>query len=525
MGGWGAGLRGGARRLGALSGVIAVLVTAGSSHVGATAAAGPGDRSRGVMERVDAYADEQRARARIPGMALAVVEDGEVVHRLLRGKDGKGDAVTRRTPFLIGSLSKPVTATAVTHLAEAGSVELDRPVRRYLPWFRPSGPGAASMTVRHLLNQSSGLTERDGLVHADRFDNAAGGVERVARALAQVRTATPPGERHQYSNANYMLLGALVERVTGRPYGAWLRQEILRPLGMDRAIVDDHDAARRHLAPGHRYFFHHPRPFDAPFDSSGVPYGYVGADIDDLSRFALTQLGGGGPAARAVVSPAGLRRMHTGTVPAGTSHRYGFGWRDDTFDDLGERVVWHSGATPGYHGTVALAPDRGLAVVVQHNAYHPLRDEQLNSTAFGALRILLGGEPRPASADPMLATMPAVVAAAVVLVGAALGWSLLRLARPGGATTRGRRRVLVGGAVAVTGPLLLAHLAVLVLPRQATGVDLAQILLFVPDVGRLLVALAVLCGAQALARTVITVRTLRSTPNATRSRTSRTAAP
>ncbi len=507
-----------ARRAGAVClAVVAVMGTAAAPAPALPRAASPATAAptgaalpRDAMDRVDAYAERQRSATRAPGMALAVVQGGKVTHRRTWGTDGDGAPVTRRTPFLIGSLAKPVTATGVVHLAEAGSLRLDAPVRHYLPWFEPDGPGAARMTIRHLLTQTSGMTERDGLTRSDRFDNAPGGVARVARSLARVRTTARPGARHAYSNANYMLLGAVVERVTGRPFGEWLRSAVLRPLGMDGAVVDARDAGRRRLAPGHRYFFGHPEPFAPSFDGSGVPYGYLGADIDDLSGFAAAHLGHGGPAARAVVSPDGLRLMHRGTVPVGTSHRYGLGWRDDSFDDLGERIVWHGGATPGYHGTVVLAPGRDLAVVVQHNAYSPLRDEQLNSTAFGAMRILLGGQPEPAAADPMLITMPVLVTGTAVLLLLALGWSVFRLVRPRDSRLRSGRRIVVGGAATAAGFLLLAALAVWVLPRQVTSVDLAQILLFVPDTGRALVAVAVLAAALALVRGARTGRALRA---------------
>ncbi|MFJ2767254.1 serine hydrolase domain-containing protein [Streptomyces sp. NPDC087300] len=481
--------------------------TSASASGAASAADGP---TPAQLKRVDAHAQAQRERLRVPGMALAVVKDDAVVHRRTWGKDGDGEPITRQTPFLVGSLAKPITATAVLHLAEAGSLELDAPVRRYLPWFRPTGPSADRITLRDLLNQTSGLSERDGLKHADRFDNAPDGVERTARGLADARTGARPGERHEYSNANYMLLGAVVEKVSGRPFGAYLTSSVLRPFGMDGAIVDERGAERRRLAPGHRYFFGHPKRFDPPYDASGVPYGYVGADIDDLSRFAVAHLGGGSKAARAVVSPAGLREMHKGTIPAGTSHRYGLGWRDDSFE--GERVVWHGGATPGYHGTVVLAPERGLAVVVQDNAYSPQRDELLNATALGAMHILLGGRPAAASTDPMLDTLLTTVTGVTAVLALALLWSLFRLFRPSrGGPRAGRRRTVVGALVSVTGLLALAVSAVYVLPRQVT-VNLSEVLLFVPDTGRLLVAIGVLATALAVVRGALAVRAFRAAP-------------
>ncbi|QEU95936.1 serine hydrolase domain-containing protein [Streptomyces kanamyceticus] len=500
------------RRLGAAWLAAAAVVGTAASSAAASAptptksTAGP---TPAELKRVDAHAEKQRERLRLPGMALAVVKDDEVVHRRTWGKDGDGKPITRQTPFLVGSLSKPITSTAVMRLAEAGSLRLDAPVRRYLPWFRPSGPSADRITLRNLLNQTSGLSERDGIAHADRFDNAPGGVERTARGLAGARTGAPPGERHEYSNANYMLLGAVVEKVTGQPFGDYLRKSVLRPFGMDGTLVDERDAERRELAPGHRYFFGHPKRFDPPYDASGVPYGYVGADIDDLSRFAVAHLGHGDAAARAVVSPAGLRELHKGTVPAGTSHRYGLGWRDDSFE--GERVVWHGGATPGYHGTVVLAPERGLAVVVQDNAYSPQRDELLNATALGAMRILLGGRPAAASTDPMLDAMLTTVTVTAAVLALALLWSLFRIFRPSRGRPRGRRRIVVGAAVSVTGLLVLAVTAVYVLPRQVT-VDLSEILLFVPDTGWLLVAIGVLATALAVTRGGLAVRACLAAP-------------
>ena len=113
---------------------------------------------------IDAYIRRQMKDARIPGLALGIVHDGRPVH--LRGfgrADDSGRAFTPQTPFFIGSNSKSFTALAVMQLAEAGKLDLDAPVRRYIPWFRVADPEASALiTVRHLLNQTSGLTEGAG---------------------------------------------------------------------------------------------------------------------------------------------------------------------------------------------------------------------------------------------------------------------------------------------------------------------------------------------------------------------------
>ena len=141
-----------------------------------------GERREPGFAAVDDYVRAQMKAARIPGLALAIVQDGRAVH--LRGfgrADDGGRAFTPQTPFFIGSNSKSFTALAVMQLAEAGLGELDAPVRRYIPWFRVADPQASGqITIRHLLNQTSGLSEAAGNRSAGRGDAAAGG--RSARA-------------------------------------------------------------------------------------------------------------------------------------------------------------------------------------------------------------------------------------------------------------------------------------------------------------------------------------------------------
>src|SRR5215203_4102085 len=139
-----------------------------------------------TFEEIDAHIEGQMERLNIPGVALAIVEGDEIAH--LRGfgraRPG-GEEPTPHTPFIIGSLTKSFTALAVMQLVEAGKVELDAPVQRYLPWFRVADPRASvQITVRHLLNQTSGLPQLSGLRPLVDFDDSPGATERQARALS-----------------------------------------------------------------------------------------------------------------------------------------------------------------------------------------------------------------------------------------------------------------------------------------------------------------------------------------------------
>lgn len=138
-----------------------------------------------LYDTIDAYVEEQMHHLNIPGVSLAIVEGDQIVH--LRGfgqARPDGETSAPQTPFLIGSLTKSITALAVMQLVEAGKIELDAPVQGYLPWFRVADPlASAQITVRHLLNQTSGLSTSSGRLPLANFDDRPGATERQARVL------------------------------------------------------------------------------------------------------------------------------------------------------------------------------------------------------------------------------------------------------------------------------------------------------------------------------------------------------
>lgn len=433
---------------------------------------------------IDAYLRQHLADADIPGLAVAVVRGADVVHRFTAGTDGDGRPVTARTPFLLGSVSKPFTALAVQQLAEVGRIDLHAPVRRYLPWFRLADERAAArITVWQLLTHTSGLPRR--AVRTDRFDNTHDGLAAAVRELAAV---TPEAERYRYSDANYLVLGALVAQVGGQPFGPYLREHVLDPLDMRHSAATEAEAAG--IPAGHRYYFGQPQRFDAPFDTSGVPYGYLAASLDDLTHFVTAQLRGGRYRNTEVLSPQGIDLAHRSV--------HGLGWVESTLDGTGARMVWKAGADPGYFAHLVLLPEADLGVIVLSNVYSPAMDGVLASAAFNVARILHGVAPKPASADPALS------AARVGLVGLA-GLLLIAVAgsivRAGRGQRRSRVRVLagLGGWLAGCG---IVTAGALVLP-SIMGADLSQALLWTPDVGHGIVAVVVLAATLALTRLVI----------------------
>src|SRR5215212_2650030 len=141
---------------------LASLVVA-LGHLTAPAAAAPRSDAPDFAA-IDAYVQAKMQAARVPGLALGIVQGDQIVH--LKGfgtTDPSGRPVTPQTPFIIGSTTKSMTAVAIMQLVEAGKLELDAPIQRYLPWFHVADPDAsARITIRHLLNHTSGLPTTTG---------------------------------------------------------------------------------------------------------------------------------------------------------------------------------------------------------------------------------------------------------------------------------------------------------------------------------------------------------------------------
>jgi CubicO group peptidase (beta-lactamase class C family) len=163
----------------------------------ATAQSNPAPADSKQMAVIDAYIATQMQELRIPGLALGIVQGDQIVH--LKGfgiADPSGRAVTAQTPFNIGSTTKSFTALAIIQLAEAGRIELNAPVQRYLPWFQVADATAsAQITVRHLLHQTSGFSTRTGRRAPDaNVDMREDGLEQLVRGLSNVHLSQPVGQ-------------------------------------------------------------------------------------------------------------------------------------------------------------------------------------------------------------------------------------------------------------------------------------------------------------------------------------------
>jgi CubicO group peptidase (beta-lactamase class C family) len=357
---------------------------------------------------VDAYVEEQMRRFNIPGASLAIVEGDQIVH--LRGfgrAHPDGEPPTPQTPFFIGSLTKSFTALAVMQLVEAGKIDLDAPVQRYLPWFRVADPQAsaqtpalapersagASVTVRHLLNQTSGLPMLLGMTNLADVDDRPDAAERQVRALSTLKITRPVGSKFEYSNLNYNVLGLIVEAASGESYADYIRRHIFDPLEMRHSYTSKAEAQQDGLAMGHRFWFGVPvAARNLPIPRGSLSSGQLISSAKDMGHYLIAQLNDGRYGSAQILSSAGIDEMHQPAVEINemglSLGHYGMGWISDGTGE--SRIVSHSGIVPDFGGFMALVPEQKKGLVLLFNANHAMMKMTYDEVGAGAAQLLAG---------------------------------------------------------------------------------------------------------------------------------------
>jgi CubicO group peptidase (beta-lactamase class C family) len=351
-----------------------------------------------TLAAIDAYVEVQRRRLNIPGVSLAIVEGDRIVHLhgFGRAQPG-GDVPCPDTPFFIGSLTKSFTALAVMQLVEAGKIELDASVQRYLPWFQVADPtAAAQMTVRHLLNQTSGLAMSVGLATLGDFDSHEDATERQVRALSTLKLTRPVGAKFEYSNTNYNILGLIVEAASSESYSDYVQQHIFQPLDMTHSYTSKRVAQQNGLAVGHRYWFGHPVPAPDLFIPPGsLPSGQLISSAEDMAHYLIANLNGGRYGGRQILSGAGIAELHRGVAEwremGWLVGHYGMGWISQGTGS--SRIVSHSGTMPDFGAVMAIVPAQHTGLVLLCNANNAMMKMALDEFGLGAAQLLAGGRP------------------------------------------------------------------------------------------------------------------------------------
>ena len=339
--------------------------------------ASPVQQTETDFDAIDAYVAEEVKNLGIPGLALGIIQDGQIAH--LQGfgvADSSGTTVTPQTPFYLGSVTKSFTALAVLQLVEEGKVDLDAPVQTYLPWWSLADKeGSSTITVRHLLNQSSGVSTKDG----NRFWPSREGLEETLHKLNTIQLTQPVGTTFQYSNINYMTAGLIVEKASGQSYADYVTEHIFEPLGMQHSYAAHLPALADGLAQGHNYMFGRTFASDGPMPPSFLPTGLLISSAEDMTHYLIAHLNDGWYGENSVLTPQGIAELHERAIPVG-EHFYAMGWFVGTKD--GVKLMNHNGDAGRNHAIVTLVKERGLGVVLLANATGFVQQQQVDELSL-----------------------------------------------------------------------------------------------------------------------------------------------
>jgi CubicO group peptidase (beta-lactamase class C family) len=306
----------------------------------------------------------------IPGVAVGVWADGGETYAC-HGVTSLENSlpVTQDTLFLLASITKTYTATTLMRLVAEGRVELEAPVRRYVPELMLADErAAAEVTVLQLLNHTSGLDWR--LI----YDSGEGddALARLVAHLAELQLVAPPGTRASYSQAGYDLAGRIIEKVTGLTYEHAVASLILAPLGLANSFFSRDEVMTRRFVVGHN------RGEDGTLSIARMwryargdnPGGGLASSVAEQLRWARFHLGDGrADSGVSVLPPARLHQMQEPTVALRSSSlgdAIGIGWFLREVD--GVRAVGSAGSANGQFAELLLVPERNFAVVSLSNA-------------------------------------------------------------------------------------------------------------------------------------------------------------
>ena len=347
------------------------------------------------IKQIDAIASQALAKQHVSGMEVGVGRNGKVLYVQGYGlRDRLHDLkVTPETVFPVGSITKQFTAASVMMLVERGKIDLDARVSRYLP----SAPHGSEITVRELLDQTSGLPDYlEDKALLTQITAGTVGPDSVPRLVSLVNGKPlhfKPGTKYEYSNTNYALAGLLVAHASGMPYDRFLKTQIFAPHGLTAmqylrfSVPWGPDATR-----GYNYakgqFVQLPR-FSMDWGNAA---GAIASNARDLIRWDNAFFGG------AIISPDSVKVATTPPahiVMLSSKNRvnnlgigYAFGWVQARAE--GRQMIWHNGGLPGARAMNATIPRDSLDVIVLTNA----TDASPEETALKIARLLFDG-PKP----------------------------------------------------------------------------------------------------------------------------------
>ena len=362
-----------------------------------------------VAAALEAMIERERDQKGLAAMSIALVDDEGVAWAAGFGEQSPGVPATASTVYRVGSVSKLFTDIAVMQLAERGEIDIDAPVRSYLPDFAPDNRSGTAITLRQLMSHRAGLIREPP--SGNYFDDSGTDLAATIASLNGLPLIYDPEARIKYSNAGIAVVGYVLEVTRGEPFADYVKRAVIDPIGMRTSAFTREPDLADDLARAYMWGFDRP-DFDAPgFDLGMAPAGSMYSTVLDLARFME------------VMFRRGSRILSAGTLDVmwepqfadpGAADGYGLGFAIQ--ERFGERWLGHGGAIYGFSTQLAFLPGSRLGVVVVSAVDGT--NTVTSRVADAALELMLAaraGEPLPTG--PTRPTAPIDPALALELEG------------------------------------------------------------------------------------------------------------
>jgi CubicO group peptidase (beta-lactamase class C family) len=330
-----------------------------------------------VRDSLDAYVERALAQWQIPGIAVGIVKDGQVVVAKGYGvrEIGKPEKVDANTLFMIGSNTKAFTGTALAMLEAEGKCNLTDPVKKYLPKFDMKDNWVENhVNLQDIVSHRLGMETFQGDFMYWTSDLTQ---DQVIEKFGKLEPVYPFRTQWGYCNVGFLIAGKVIENISGKSWADFLRERIFQPLGMNRTLAlsaeisTAENAARAHtVAEGKLQL--------SPYGmiDNLAPAGSISSSVHDMSHWMLAQLANGTYNGKEVISPKVIARTREPLSIEGRRHTtnsgirrhyalYGMGWELADYD--GREFVSHTGGVNGFVTSVTLLPEENLGVIVLTN--------------------------------------------------------------------------------------------------------------------------------------------------------------
>jgi D-alanyl-D-alanine carboxypeptidase len=312
------------------------------------------------LERAAEYLSSSLQRHQIPGMSLAITRGGTILHQTSYGFANLEHATPANveTLYEIGSITKQFTATLVMLLAREKKLSLDQSVRH---WVEAAPKEWEPVTIRNLLNHTSGIKNFTETPNFDKREISDVTQEELVELVSSFPMEFRPGQKWQYCNTNYYLLGMIIEKASGLAYEQYLKEKILQPLGMTQTRLDNRSNVTPGRADGYMVEVGS-SPRNAPLISLTWAFsaGALLSNVRDLAKWDLALHSG------RLLDKAAQEEMWSPTrLIDGTLVQYGYGWELHQVRD--HRAVGHVGGIPGYSSSILRFPERDLSIILLSN--------------------------------------------------------------------------------------------------------------------------------------------------------------